>query len=109
MDAKIEERLFEVVAAMFAAAPTLQLEPRIHAAWRVSMWGGKLLAILEEFGQPDDFVSDSRKSVNENSISMISDPAKFTVWADEISAKFVAEAKRRNIAAADASSSDHVG
>lgn len=106
MAATIEDRLFDVITSMYTACPVVLEEPSIMAAGRIVKWAEQLIAVLEDFGLSDEFLSAARTATLDNITSMFADPERFGPWLDEITVEFVGEARRRNIAAAVQPSSD---
>jgi hypothetical protein len=98
MAEKIEDRLFEIISGMFTACPVILEEPSIMATARILTWGEQLIAVLQEVGLSDDFLSTWREAVHENLTTALTSPPTFAAWTEEATIAFVGEAKRRNLA-----------
>ncbi|WP_033291780.1 hypothetical protein [Amycolatopsis jejuensis] len=98
MTARIEDRLFEIISGMYTAGPVVIEETSLVAAARIVHWGEQLIAVLEEFGLSDEFLSKWRSETLQNLSLGLSDPTKFSTWVADATGAFVTEAKRRNLA-----------
>ncbi len=94
--------MFEILTAAFTSCPVILGEPPIMATARLLTVADRLIATLEDHGLADSFLSEARKDLLSNITSMMSEPAKYEAWLDDISMRFTAEAKRRNLAQLEA-------
>jgi hypothetical protein len=103
MQTSLEDRMFEIATTAFTSCPVILDEPPIMATTRVLVIVDRLIAALEAHGLADPFLTEARLDLLDHSALMMSEPARYTAWLDEIAMRFTAEAKRRN-AGADVSS-----
>lgn len=96
MPATVESRMFEVITSMFTACPVIPEETHIMAVARLLTAAERTIAVLEEFGLADDFLSSARTAILTNISSALNEPDKFREWLDQISMDFVVETKKRN-------------
>jgi hypothetical protein len=97
MAPSIESQMFEVVTSMVTSCPVILDEPPIMAVVRIMTGAERLIGALEDHSLADDFLTEARSEWLRIHTTMMSDPQSFAIWLDQFSARFVLEAKRRNL------------
>jgi hypothetical protein len=96
MTESLQAAVFSSVTSMVTAAPVMFDEPTLLHTFHIVDAAASLVGRLEAHGLADEFLSEFRTEWEHRKVIMMSEPHNYITMLDDVAARFVREAKKRN-------------
>jgi hypothetical protein len=85
---KSRDEFFALLAFLVTSARNCVEEPKLYGPFRLIDGASRLIGILEEAGEADEFLVEIKKKIEDNKYSVMSDKKEFIKFLDDLTLDF---------------------
>jgi len=85
---KSRDEFFALLAFLVTSARNCVEEPKLYGPFRLIDGASRLIGILEEAGEADEFLVEIKEKIEDNKYSVMSDKKEFIKFLDDLTLDF---------------------
>ena len=90
---KSRDEFFALLAFLVTSARNCVEEPKLYGPFRLIDGASRLIGILEEAGEADEFLVEIKEKIEDNKYSVMSDKKEFIKFLDHLTLDFADKLK----------------